>query len=216
MAVKAGALTVPDRVTDFGGLTALAGTKLETMERIIDSTSTFIENYLGYTVKKTTYTSQEYSTEDGQMLNLDNFPVSSTATFTLQRRNSALDNDEWETIDTQYYHIDFPSGIIHAAGGWKFSRTRNGFRVTYTAGYDFNNTSTFLSETDGGDLELAMWQLCLVIYNRRGSSMGVKSERIGDYSVSYDSVLMENEDIKSILDKYAIQDVLGVLTPLQI
>ncbi len=216
MAVKDSALTIATRVTDFGGMVALTGTKLATLERIIDSVSTFVQNYLGYAVKQTTYTNQEYSTEDGQILNLDNFPVSSSATFTIQRRNSALNSDAWETISGEFYHVDFPSGIIHAAGGWKFARTRNGFRVTYTAGYDFDNSSTFLSETDGGDLELAVWQLSLVIYNRRGSSMGVKSERIGDYSVSYDKMLMENEDIKSILDKYAIQDVLGVLTPLQI
>ncbi len=216
MAVKSYALTTPQRVADFGALGTLAGAKLTRMERIVDSVTEFVENYIGYRIKETAYTNEEYSTEDGQSLSLENFPVSSSATFTLQRRNSALDNDSWETIDAEFYHVNLDSGIIQSAGGWKFSRTRNGFRVTYTAGYSFDNSSTFLSETEAGDIEMIVWEMCLAIYSRKGGSVGIKSERLGDYSIVYGATVMEDENVKAILDKYAVIDDHSVLTPLQI
>jgi hypothetical protein len=185
------------------------------MERIVDTASAFIENYIGFRVMQTAYNNEEYATEEGQILVLNNFPVNSGETFTLQRRNSALDEDEWETVDAEYYHVDWDPGIIHGAGGWEFSRTRNGFRVIYTAGYDFDNSSTFLSDTEAGDLELAIWQLALTMYNRKGGTVGIKSEKIGDYSVVYAKAVLEDENIKSILDKYVRKDDIGVLTPLQ-
>jgi len=215
MAVIAWALTTVDRVAVFGALGTLSATQTTRMEAIIDSLTSFIENYLGYRVVQTEYDSEEYPTEQGQILNLENFPVASGETFTLQRRNSALNEDEWETVDSKYYHVDYDAGIIHAASGWEFSRSRNGYRVTYTAGYEFDNEDTFLSDTEAGDLELAIWQLALVMYNRKGGTIGVKSERIGDYAVVYTKAVMEDENIKAILDKHARKDTMSVLTPLQ-
>ena len=216
MAVNSWALTTGQRVADFGELGTLEGASLTRMERIVDVTSSYIENYVGYRVMKTDYDSEEYSIEEGQILNLNNFPVDSSETFTLARRTSSLDEDRWENVDSEYYHVDYEAGIIHAAGGWEFSRTRNGFRVTYTAGYDFDNSSTFLSDTEAGDLELAAWQLCLVIYNRKGGTIGAKSERLGGYAVVYAKTIMESEDIKTILENHARKDLISVLTPLQI
>lgn len=216
MSVKAGALTTGQRVADYGGLGTLSGDNLTRMERIVDSITSFIENYIGYTIQETTYTNEEYSTERGQILNLENFPVSSSSSFVLQRRTNSLDEDEWESVDTQYYHVDYDAGIIHAAGGWEFQRTRNGYRVTYTAGYDYDNSTSYLSDTNAADLEMIVWELCLAMYNRKGAATGIKSERIGDYSVTYGKLVLEDENIKSILDKYAREDVISVLTPLQI
>lgn len=216
MAVKAEALTTADRVAAFGELGDLTDAQTTRMEAIINSLTSFIENYLGYRVLQTAYDSEEYSTEEGQKLILNNFPVASGETFTLQRRLNALDEDDWETVDAEYYHVDYEAGIIHAAGGWEFSRTRNGYRVTYTAGYDFDNTDTFLADTEAGDLELAIWQLALAMYNRKGGTAGIKSERIGDYAVVYTKTIIEDDDIKSILDKHARKDIISVLTPLQL
>ncbi len=216
MAVKSYALTTGQRVADFGGLGTLAGANLTRMERIVDSVTEFIENYIGFRIQQATYTNEEYSTEEGQILNLKNSFVDSSSTFTLQRRTGSLDEDEWETIDVKYYHVDYDAGIVYGAGGWGFPRTRNGFRVTYTAGYDFDNNEDFLSDTEAGDIEMVAWELCLAVYNRRGGSLGVKSERIGDYTVVYGKSLKESEDVKNVLDKYAGLDTISVLTPIQI
>jgi len=216
MAVKSYALTIASRLSAYMDITTPTGTKLTVMEAIIDAVTEFIEDYLGYRVQKTAYTNEEYDTEEGQVLNLKNFPVVSGETFTLQRRTSALDEDSWETVDSEYYHVEEKSGIIYGAGGWEFSRTRRGYRVTYTAGYDFDITGTYLSSTEGGSIELAAWMLCEGIWSKRKGGSGIKSERIGDYSITYTKLLMENEDIKSLLDKHAsADDSFAVLTPLQ-
>lgn len=215
MAVKTTALTTAQRAADYGDLGTLAGTDLTIMERIVDSVSSFIETYTGVKFKKTTYTAEEYDTEESQTINLKHFPVIEGETFILARRSSDLNEDEWENIDSQYYYVDCDAGIIECAGSVTFSQTRKGYRVTYTAGYDFNNTSSFLSDTDAGDVEMAIWFLCKTLWDRKSGSIDVQSESIGDYSVTYKKALMENDDIKAILDTYRDTESHGVITPYQ-
>ena len=162
-----------------------------------------------------------------ETLNLKNFPISTTATFTLERRTSNQNDDSWEAVDSSYYHIDYGSGMIMGASGLRFNRTTKGYRASYTAGYDFDNSATFLSDIEAGDLELAIWMLASGVWNRRkgGAAGEIQSERIGDYAVTYRTSLMESEDLKAILDKYAGVGasagggegvgVLGPLTPVQ-
>lgn len=216
MAVKTYALTTAARLSAYMDITTPTGTKLTAMEAIIDSVTEFIESYLGYRVQKTDYTQEEYNTEEGQALLLENFPVVSGETFTLQRRTSPLNEDRWETVDSQYYHVEEDAGIIYGASGWEFSRTRRGYRVTYTAGYDFDNSATYLSDTEGGGIELVTWLLAETIWTRRKGGSGVVSEKIGDYKIVYEKKMLEDDDIKTLLDKYVREDTFGVLTPLQI
>lgn len=217
MAIKITDLTTAQRIADYGGLGTLTGTKLTVMNRIVTQLSGFVLRYIGRNLKQATYTQEEYSTEHGNSLNLQNFPISSSATFKLELRTSGENEDEWETVDSQYYFIDYDSGIIFGISGWNFMRTVNGYRVTYTAGYDFDNTTKFLSDTDAADIELVVWMLGMSVWNRRKGGVGIRSEKIGDYSVSYTKMLLENSDIKSILDKYKNQgnDNLGAMTPIQ-
>lgn len=213
MAIKSYSLTTVQRAADFLGLgTITSGSTKDTLlERMIDSVTEFVENYIGYRVQQTTYTNEEYDTEKSDTLLLNNFPVS---TFTrLQRRNSALNDNDWETIDSNLYHVDLESGVINGAGGWLFARTRKGYRCTYIAGYDFDLTDTFLQDTEAADLELAAWLLVSTVFNRGKGGVGIKSEAIGDYRVVYAKSLMENEDIKALLDKYKRIEVLGPLIP---
>jgi len=216
VAVKAWALTTAARLSAYLDISTPTGTKLTVMEALIDSITEFIEDYLGYRVQKTTYTQEEYDTEDGQTLLLKNFPIVSGETFTLQRRTGVLNEDEWETVDSEYYHVDEDAGIIFGASGWQFPRSRRGYRVTYTAGYDFDNEDTFLSDTEGGGIELAAWMLLEGVWNKRKGGGGVIRESIGDYSITYKRTLFEDEEIKNLLDKYARANEISVLTPLQI
>ncbi len=220
MSLLSNALTTVARASAFIGIStpASSSTAEILLENQINAVTSFIENYLGYTVKKTDYTNEEYTTERGQYLGLSNFPVISGETFTLQRRNSGLNEDEWETVDSQYYHVDEEGGIIYGAGGWAFPRTRNGFRVTYTAGYDYDNSTTYLSDTSGASIELAAWLLVASINGRGQGGAGIKSESIGDYRIVYAKSMFENADIESLLDKYVRLDMeIGApLTPLEL
>jgi len=215
MAVKSYALTTAARLSSYMDITTPTGTKLTAMEKTIDALTDFIEGYIGRRIKKTTYTREMYDTEEGATLDLEQFPVISTESFSLEKRNSVYNEDSWETVDSEEYHIDYKTGIIVASGAYQFMRTIQGYRVTYTAGYVFDNSATFLSDTEAGDLELAIWILAETTWNKRKGGNGVTSERIGDYSVTYKKAVMESEDIKSILDKYAVPIGMGVITPFQ-
>jgi hypothetical protein len=215
MAIKTFALTTVQRAADYADLGTLTGLDNTIMERIIDSVTSFVESYTGVRFKKTTYSLEEYDTEDSETLNLKHFPVIESAAFTLSRRTSSLNEDDWETIESKYYHVDCDTGIIECAVGVVFSRTHKGYRVTYTAGYDFDNSATFLSDTIAGDVEMAVWFLCKTLWDRKKGSIDVQSESIGDYSVTYKKALMENDDIKAILDAYKDTETSGVITPFQ-
>ncbi len=213
MSVKSYALTTRQRLMDFMGVSSLTSTQENVLDRVIDSVTEYIERYIGFRVKQTAYSNEEYSTDESPTLILKNFPIDSAETFTLARRNSSINENNWETIDSQYYHVDYNAGIIYGASGWRFSKTRNGYRVTYTAGYDFDNSATFLSDTEGGDLELATWMLATTMWNRRKGGAGITQESIGDYSVTYAKSIMENDELRAILDKYARSEPGGVQTP---
>ncbi len=220
MAVKSYALTTPQRAADAIGLGTLVASSAKEvlLGRLIDSVTEYVEGYLGFRVQETAYTNEEYDTEKSDSLNLKSYPINSGETFSLGRRNSLLDTDDWEAIDGDYYTVDFDAGIIYGMGSWQFARTRAGYRVTYTAGFSFDNSSTFLAETEGGDIELAVWLLLGTLYNRIKGGAGIKSEAIGDYKVVYAMTMFENKDIQNLLDKYRKGDIdIGsYLTPLNV
>ena len=216
MAVKSYALTTRQRLIDFLKLTAADLTDQENslLDRIIDSVTETIEAYVGFRIKSTAYTTEEYDTDNSNVLILKRRPIDSSATFQLHRRNSALNEDEWETVDPQYYHVDYDAGIIYGAGNWKFFRSRRGYRVSYTAGVSFDNSSTFLSDTTMGDVELAAWLMAKDLWNEAKRDSDVLRERLGDYEVEYretsDSKI--NSSALEILNRYASSEV-GVQTP---
>lgn len=214
MALKSYALTTVQRLKDFMGLGTTTAAQDTTLETIINAATEYIEQYIGFRVKKTTYTEEMYDTDNSPSLTLKRRPVDSASSFILQRRNSSLNENSWETIDSQYIHVDYNAGIIYGAGGWKFFKSRQGYRVTYSAGYDFNNSSTFLSDTEAGDLELAIWMIAKDMYNTAGREAGVIREAIGDYEIEYSEASDEtiSAPAMDILNKYSI-DVAGVQTP---
>jgi len=221
MALLSDVLTTVARLCNYMKETVpTAGSADEaSLQATINAVTKWIQKYTGHTFKKTAYTNEEYSTERGQTLNLEHFPVISSLTVKLERRNSQMKEDDWEEVDSEYYVVDYESGIIELMGGLVFYRTKNGYRVTYTAGYDFDNATTFLGDTAAADVEIAAWMICQDIQNSKGKSSDVKSERLGDYSVTYADALksiFDNPQAKAILDQYKdIGDELSVLTPLQ-
>lgn len=200
MAVQAYALTTRDRLKAFLGLTSTTSAQDTLLDVIINSVTTYIENYIGFRVKKTTYTNEVVDTDNDSII-LKRGPI--TGAVSISRRNSGLNDDSWETIDSNLYFVDTDAGIIRGAGGYKFGNSRQGYRVTYTAGYDFDNTTSYLGDTEAADLEMAAWMLAAAMWNLKGGSGGVKSESIGDYSVVYQTSVLNTPELQDILDKYA-------------
>lgn len=213
MALQSNALTTPTRLATFLGKTLTSALEAQYILQI-NAASAFIRNHLGYDPKQTVYTNYELDSNGEESILLPAFPVSTSASFLFERRNSSTNEDDWETVDSEHYHVDHESGIIFSAGRSKFAQVRKGFRATFTAGFDFDNASTFLGDTDGADLEMAIWLLTSDVLSRGGSAVGIKSESIGDYRIVYQSAMMQSEEVQSILDRYTRLDDLWMAGPL--
>lgn len=218
--LNSNALTTVSRLSDFMGIDTPAegSATYRKLEARINSISNFIQRYTGITFKKTTYNEEVYVTERSQTLNLKHYPVLSSEPFLLQRRTSGLNENNWETVDGEYYVVDYDAGIITAMASIYFFRGQATYRVTYTAGYDFDNSATFLGDTLAGDVELALHMIAQDFENNTGSGGNVKRERIGDYDVTYadaKGTMLNNADATAILDYYKDLVAEGPLTPLQ-
>lgn len=217
MSLATNALTTLARLKAFLDVT-ITPAQDDVLENIIHAASEFIRSYCRRTFKRTAYSSEMYDGQDHQTLILDNYPVDSGETFTLQMRTSAINEDRWETIESQYYFPYYPTGIIEfpkaPSGeiGRKFILGNKNYRVTFTAGYYLPQDGSF---TEGGstslpaDLEYACWKLCSAAWNSRRGDPNVKSERIGIYSVTFTKTAFESPEIMAILDKYAKRDYIS-------
>lgn len=214
--LNAHALTTTQRLATFAGLGTITpgSTKEEQLIYAINSTTDYIEKYCGRRFKLTTYTGEEYDGRGGSVLLLNNYPIV-TGSLTLEVRNSALNESDWSYVDSEYYFVDLSAGMVRAANdGIRFTPGTNNFRATYQAGYDFDNSTTFLSDAGAADLEFLAWKLGASVFNERGGGLGIQSERIGDLSVVYAKSAFESEELRSILDKYSRDEVASPITPL--
>lgn len=211
MALKSYALTTVARFKTYAGITSSSDDTL--LEIFINQATESIENYCDRRFKQTTYTNVEIDGTGSEQLFLDQYPVDSGSTFTLQERDSAENDNDWSSIDSEDYFVDYDAGIIFRVARSKWGTGKKRYRVTYTAGYDYDNTTTFLTDTIAGDLEYAIWLLVQAQYNRRQGGSGIEQESIGDYSVTYSKDINENDELKNILDKYARNDLAGYVGP---
>jgi hypothetical protein len=219
----ADAMTTVDRLSAFMGITTPdSGTpQYAVIEGIINAVTAFCKKYTSRTFKKQSYTQEEYDTERGQYINLNHYPVSSTDPIILEKRDSQLNENQWEEIDGLYYEVDYDTGILSCLDGVYFFRTVRGYRVTYSAGYDWDNVDTFLSDTDAGDLETACWLIARDAYISRKYPANLRQEKIGDYSITLQNpgkgagFIFDNAQALDILSNYIDDSPVGVMTPLQ-
>jgi len=176
--LSASAFTSTD-LDSFGSTDALLSTNEQTLyafnslllEEIINSTSTFIENYC-----RRKFVSQEHTEyidgNDRNKLRIKEFPVTVLTSVQL------YDYQSETVLDTLTEHTEFElyydEGILYKGGCW--TRGRKNWKVIYTAGY----TTANMPE----DLKQAVNQMCSLIYTMK-NKQGIKSEKIGSYSISY-------------------------------
>src|SRR3990167_11116965 len=138
------ALTTPQRVANFMDVTyaSLTTNQQLVLLRLCNAVTSYIENLTSRRYKLTTYTNEQYDSDGGDSLSLKQFPV--TAVSSVQASSGT---NSWDSVNSDNYDTDLNAGIIRGLGGFKFGRARAGFRVTYSAGYDFDNSATFLGDT---------------------------------------------------------------------
>lgn len=155
--------------------------------------------------KYQTFTSELYDGKGSPRLFLKNAPIISGQTFTLQERKGIDSDDDWETLDSEDYYIDYNTGKITLVGGTFHQGTQN-YRVTYTAGYYLPSNSYYQDGTDDDkdlpyDLELAMLDLVSTMYSERNYG-GIVREKVGKVEVEYAQDAAQSPHIKKTLDKY--------------
>ena len=201
MAINANGLTTVDRVKTFIGITVADHDTL--LERLINQVSDFVEHYCDRTFVETANSNEIYDGTGTEKLFLENYPVSSTETFTLEKRNSNQNVSSFDTIESEHYFVDYDTGIIET-NGWGFAQFPRHFRITYTSGYAFDNFTpgATLESVNIGDLEYAVWKLVANVYYMRKDSSNVASESIGDYSVTFRKSTMTDQEIKDVLNRF--------------
>lgn len=177
------------------------------LSKILTSASEFIEHYCDRTFQQTVYSNEIYDGTGSRFLFLKNYPVSSEAPFKLEVRN-IISGNNWSEINSKNYLVQYDRGIIDYVFG-EFYNLPSHYRVSYTAGFDFDNVETFLSDVGGADLEMACWKLCGKIFNRRKGNSDIQSESIGNYSVTFMRETMLDQQLKSILDSYKKPEIYG-------
>lgn len=201
MNVSSYALTTVDRAKAFLGNDG-SGCEDSLIAMLVNIATDTIERHTNRRFKQTTYTGEMYTGENKPNLILNQYPVALSSPFKIERRNGAQNTNSFTELSDQNYYIDANSGIVRFLGN--LSSVPQHYRVTYTAGYDFDvNNGEFLDSVGLADLEYACFKLVAAMLYQRKSSGNVTSERIGNYAVTYsgDSISMDAE-VTNVLDKY--------------
>jgi len=172
---------------------------------LINFASDFIENYVGMDLNSQTYTGVFFDGTGNKDLFLEQFPIVSITSI-----------DQWDTynnVSSQSYTIntDFliydNEGIIYNRNGWVGGRKN--YKITYVAGY-----VDIPYDVKTACAQLAGW------LHSQPMSAGIKSEKIGTYSITYagssaESVMINGlaipAGILSLLVGYKKQRVTGRL-----
>lgn len=158
------------------------------LTQVVEEIDQAIKTYLDRNIESLAY--DEYvDTSEG--LNREKY---FTKDFPIDDGSVTITDNGTEWVEGTNYDVDYINGIIffHTLPSIGFKE----LRVQYTAGYS--------AEAMPKDLKMAVINASCTLYNNRKQT-GIKSESLGDYSVTYlDSNSTDGllGDISNILDKY--------------
>lgn len=198
MSLLAYALTTLARQKSFMGISNASNDTLLT--NLINSCTDFIEKYCDRRFKQTAYSDELYDGKGSNELLLKNYPVATGETFSIEQRNSTLSNSGFNAIQSQNYHVR-ENGLVTRVNAI-FERLPQYYRINYTAGFDFDNVATYLSDAGAADLEFACWRLVSKAFNQINQAGNVRSESLGDYSVTFLKELFADQELRSIIGVY--------------
>lgn len=219
--LNAHALTTVARLKSYLQITV--STYDTQLEMAINVATDRIEKHCGRRFKKTEYTDELYTGENGDVLFLKNFPIVPETTVALKYRNSYNNSPGFTTVDDAKYFVDAAEGYLTLIGSIgdgfiparaTFGNVPYAYAVSYTAGYDFHfddedeGDRVYLMDLGESDLEMACWKLAYTIFQTNRQVIGAASEQIGDYQIDYagasgaGSIDFISGEIQNILSKY--------------
>ena len=154
--------------------TILVGFNSLLIDETINAVSAFATKFCRRTFLSSVPLTEYHDATPDNYLKLDSFPIVAITSvdswdWTLDASSDSLTNhDDYESNDDK--------GMLYNPNGWDNGRGTKAWKVVYTAGY----TAATMPE----DLKQGIKDLCSYIYFKR-SKQGIKSERIGAYSVAY-------------------------------
>lgn len=171
--------------------------------RKINQATEMIERFCDRRFALTTYSNEEYDSTGTSQLILKNRPVDSFTSLGI--RDSSLNEDDWEDVDSELYFVDDSAGVVDlnfgSYGGW------NRLRVSYVAGYS----------TIPSDLAEAAATLAAYLTENGTSGSAIKSKQEGQRKIEYyDSSsgsggnnLFEQLNITEMIKPYANYPILA-------
>ncbi len=201
MALSSHALTLTDTVKDELGIT---GSTLDSViERLINAASREMERIAGRHFERVTAQQDMVASFGSTKLILPRAPVSSVSAIA----ELDIEGNVVLTYDASTYRVDdAEAGLVERPQGWDSTAQmawgvrlhalqgseRKSIRVTYDAGWitPWQEDAAYPGGSVGTrdlpeDLEEACIQAACHLYARRGESMAIKSEKMGDASVTY-------------------------------
>lgn len=194
------ALTTKADVKESLGIASSDTSKDNLIIRKINQATLAIEAYCGRHFKETTYTDEVYNATNTDQLILKQRPITSTTTFSLGVRDTSLNDNDFETIETNLYFADATSGVVNlnfgATGHW------GRYHVTYSAGY-----ATIPEDLAEACATLAAYYTTNASGTQVGLNMkqeGQRSTRYGsnNHLLSFDNILAQL-GIDQIINSYA-------------
>lgn len=137
---------------------------------LINFASDFIERYCNRILNADDYSAEVYDGNEEYKLYVKNPPINSVTTIALW--------DTYNNVSLQTYteHLEFmiynEEGYIYMRGKW--TKGKRNYRLSYNGGY----------ATIPYDLKKACADLCSWMKDQK-DKIGIKSERIGAYSISF-------------------------------
>ncbi len=151
---------------EFKEFIGVSGTNQDNLlTRILESANGLMEKETGRIFEKGERT-DKFDGKGREELFLRNLPVVSITSVTV--------NDEAQTA--AYYEFDEETGEFWHKDKWDFPTGRKNVKIVYQSGW--------LAAEAPEDLKQAIYSVASTIYKRKGT-MGVVSESIGDYSVTF-------------------------------
>lgn len=159
------------------------------MELLINAVTEFVEGKTQIRFKSTVYTYERYDGTGNDELVLNNFPIIIPPSVLIDKNTTGDSSEDWEAVDADDFWVDDKTGII--TGTIPFYRGKQNYRITYTAGY----------ATIPYDIQfLAMSLIDHFLKLKKGS--GIKSESLGDHSITFEGILSVNPVLIDIINRY--------------
>lgn len=187
------ALTTKADVKESLGISSGVTTYDNLIIRKINQATRAIEAYCGRRFAATTYTDVEYHATLIDAVVLRQRPIIEFTSFSI--RDTTINDDDWETIESDLYFVDKNAGILNllfnAKGHWYR------YKVSYEAGY-----LTIPEDLAEACVSLA----CFYFNNADGSDVGVGLKKEGQREIRYAN---NTQNFASILQQLGINDIIA-------